>query len=199
MPGHSEHFAQLADRSRMREREDRAIADIEANGFPPKEEPWRDVTFIVTLDMPRGVRAQVQFTAAPATPDPRAAAWAYARRSLKDMPDVWKATVAAFHTHRGGWLGEEYGYLRRDGSESIPHHARTWEDGERCPYSDCGGHLRHEPDGDCACHVLAPCSACVPGRFRCDGCGINPAEGVTDDVVKAAGRGVAALKAAMEG
>ena len=47
---------------------------------------------------------------------------------------------------------------------------RLGEDDE-CPAADCTGTLVSVPDGDCSCHLEAPCPACENATLVCVACG----------------------------
>ena len=47
----------------------------------------------------------------------------------------------------------------------------TWEEGNKCPHTDCPGHIIIDyPDGGCSCHLNAPCSRCTSSFLVCDTC-----------------------------
>lgn len=52
-------------------------------------------------------------------------------------------------------------YLLLDAEEDSP-----------CPELDCDGTFERESDGDCACHINPPCSACENAYFICNRCGL---------------------------
>ena len=56
-----------------------------------------------------------------------------------------------------------------------------YEEGDKCP--ECReGKLEYVRDGDCSCHISAPCSACVSMALECNKCGYRPDEPEYDDV-----------------
>ena len=44
-------------------------------------------------------------------------------------------------------------------------------EGNECPLADCTGELVRVPDGDCSCHIIAPCGACENAKLVCVACG----------------------------
>lgn len=47
------------------------------------------------------------------------------------------------------------------------------EEGDKCPYHDCGGIIELARSGDCTCHIAPPCGACVDSYLRCPRCGAD--------------------------
>ena len=52
---------------------------------------------------------------------------------------------------------------------------KKYEEGDQCPVCNKGEFL-FEPDGDCACHINPPCSACENSYLECNTCGTKPEE-----------------------
>ena len=55
-----------------------------------------------------------------------------------------------------------------------------YEEGDICPYSDCGGSLIFPPAKDCFCHICAPCSSCTSVELTCNRCGWT----IEDEIIK---------------
>ena len=47
------------------------------------------------------------------------------------------------------------------------------EEGDRCNRDECEGHMRIKTDGNCSCHLSAPCSSCTNAWLECDICGAS--------------------------
>jgi len=45
------------------------------------------------------------------------------------------------------------------------------QEGEHCPFDDCGGVMRIDDVENCSCHISPPCAGCTNAPLVCSECG----------------------------
>jgi hypothetical protein len=54
--------------------------------------------------------------------------------------------------------------------ERLPQSKAVLAEDHYCPHR-CGGTMLITPEGDCTCHIIAPCGACESAYLECSECG----------------------------